>query len=258
VAQTWLLRLRRLNPQRIEPQSYTPTLRYAVLLFCMNNLDRGKKQDCEGDPNEQWSIAASQKSLKEDPNLATLMLRLGAAANAIHAAQRWTLSCKDASGPASQRDLIWSFLVATAYLKEAIDSLLRPYYREIVELVRKDGASEDGIRSLGDLMSKKQQGLYKRVLVNARNRLVFHWEEEPFRRWAEHHNEPIVTWAQGTGDKEGEVVYVAAGIALLDSLMPGASDAEIRRRIGDVAEASGLLVGIFERAISGYLLNYVG
>jgi len=224
----------------------------------MNNLDRGQKQDREGEPNEQWSLVASQESLKKDPNLATLMLRLGAAANAIHAAQGWTLACKDSSGAASKRDLIWSFLVATAYLKEAIDSLLRPYYREIVELARKDGASEDGIRSLGDLMSKKQHGLYKRVLVNARNRLVFHWEEEPFRRWAEHHNDPIVTWAQGTGDKEGEVVYVAAGIALLDSLMPGASDPEIRRRIGDVAEASGLLVGIFEKAINGYLLNYVG
>lgn len=207
--------------------------------------------------NESWSLTASRDSLTRDPVLASLMLRLGAAVNTIRAVQRWTLASGEAPGVAGQRDRIWSFLVAAAYLKEAIDSLLRPHYQEIVQLAREDGTPEDAIKSLGGLMSTKGQDLYARVLVNARNRLVFHWGEETFRGWAEQYGNPTVVWAQGTGEKDGEVVFVAAMAALLDCLIPAASDAEIRSRVGEVAEASGLLVGVFQRAIHGYLSAYV-
>lgn len=222
----------------------------------MTDLVTGGDQDRQAKQNEQWSFTVSRDSLKKEPALATLMLRLGAAANAIRATQGWSLACKEASGGAGQRDLIWSFLVAAAYLKEAIDSLLGPHYEKIVQLAREDGTPEDAIKSLGDLMSKKRQDLYTRVLVNARNRLVFHWEEETFRHWAEHHNEPRVVWAQGTGEKDDQVVFAASSRALLDSLIPGASEAEIHSRINEVLEASGLLVGVFQRTIHAYLSAY--
>ena len=208
--------------------------------------------------DETWTLSAGRESLQKDPALATLMLRLGAAVNAIRVSQRWSIACKDAPGAAGQRDHVWSFLMAVAYLKEAIDGLLRPHYKQIVELAREDGTPEDAILSLGNLMSRKPHDLYSRLLVNARNRLIFHWEDEPFRQWASKQSNITVAWAQGTGDKEGEVVFVASGNALLDSLIPGASEAEIRSRAGEVAEASGLLVGVFQRAISAYLSAYRG
>jgi len=184
------------------------------------------------------------------------MLRLGAAVNAIWATQRWSLACKNASGATGQRDQVWSFLVGVAYLKEAIDSLLGPYYQEIARLAREDGTPEDAIKSLGKLMSKKRQNLYARLLANARNRLIFHWEEEPCRHWAKHYSNSTVVWAQGAGEEDSEVVFVASSHALLDSLIPGASDAEVRSRVNEVAEASGLLVGVFQRAIHAYLSTY--
>jgi hypothetical protein len=207
--------------------------------------------------DEGWSLTAAQDSLTKDPGRAALVLRLGAAVNAIRATQRWTLACKDLPGPAGQRDMICSFLVATAYLKEAIDSLLRPHYREIARLAREDGAPEDVIMSVGQLMSTKPQSLYARLLVNARNRLVFHWSEDTFRHWAEQYVNPTVLWAEGTGNKDGEVAFMASQTAALDSLIPGAGDAEIQSRVGEVAGASGLLVGVFQRAIHAYLADYV-
>lgn len=89
--------------------------------------------------------------------------------------------------------------MATAYLKEAKDGLLKPHSKDIVRLARKDGTPEEAINTLGQLMSTKPHDLYARVLVNARNKLVFHWREETFRHWAKHHSKPSVVSAQGTG-----------------------------------------------------------
>ncbi|HVS89354.1 MAG TPA: hypothetical protein VHF01_14185 [Candidatus Acidoferrum sp.] len=147
--------------------------------------------------------------------------------------------------------------MAAAYLKEAIDGLLKPHYREIVQLAREDGAPEEAIMDLGQLMSTKPQNLYARLLVNARNKLVFHWTDEAFRHWAEHHPDQAVLWARGTGDTDGEVAFTSSQTAILDSLIPGVGDEEIRSRVEETAGASGLLVGIFQRAIHGYLTGYI-
>jgi hypothetical protein len=119
--------------------------------------------------------------------------------NAIRAVQRWTLAFKSASSIAGERDRIWGFLIAAAYLKEAIDSLLRQHYAEIVHFAREDGTPEEVIEKLGDLMSKKPQGLYARLLVNARNKLAFHWEDQMFRRWVQDHSDPTVEWQTRCG-----------------------------------------------------------
>lgn len=73
-----------------------------------------------------------------------------------------------------------------------MDGLLRPHYQDIVRLAREDGTSEAAIKSLGQLLCKKRHNLYARVLANARNKLVFHWEQETFEQWAEHHSNPTV------------------------------------------------------------------
>ncbi|PYU35449.1 MAG: hypothetical protein DMG31_03925 [Acidobacteria bacterium] len=76
-------------------------------------------------------------------------------------------------------------------------------------------------------MSKKLQGLYMRLLVNARNNLVFHWKDGTFARWVERYSDPVE--------------------------FPGAGDTEIRSRITEGIETSGLLVGVFQRAIHAFL-----
>ncbi len=207
--------------------------------------------------DESWSVTAGRDSLTRNPASAALILRLGAAVNVIRAVQRWTLASTGVRGPAGQRDLLCSFLLATAYLKEAIDGLLKPHYLEIARLAREDGTPEEAILGLGQLMSTKPQSLYVRLLVNARNKLVFHWTEQTFRHWAEQYVSPAVVWAEGAGETEGEVAFIASQTAILDSLIPGVGEEEIRSRVEEVAGASGLLVGVFQRAIRGYLMDFM-
>jgi len=204
---------------------------------------------------KRWSLTKSSDSLTRDPELAGLILRLGAAVNAIRASQRWTILCVKRRGVAARRDRMWSFLIATAYLKEVIDGLLKPHYEKITQLARQDGTPEKAIKDLGQLMSTKPYALYPRMLLRARNNLVFHWDEEPFRNWAAHYGKKTVIWAEGVGTKDGEVVFSASLDALLDSVIPGATEVEVREGVGEVAEASGLIVGVFQRAIHAYISN---
>src|SRR5438445_13588341 len=101
-------------------------------------------------------------------------------------------------------------------------------------------------------MSKKLQGLYMRLLVNARNNLVFHWKDGTFARWVERYSDPV-EWAISTGETDGEIVFSASTITILNSLIPGAADTEIRSRITEGIETRGLLVGVFQRAIHAFL-----
>ncbi len=72
-------------------------------------------------------------------------------------------------------------------------------------------------------------------------------------RWIGNFDDPSVEWAMGTGETDGEIVFSASTIAILNSLIPGASDTEIRSRVTEVMQASGLLVGVFQRAIHTFL-----
>ncbi len=68
--------------------------------MCMPDRVTGQDQDKHAKQSEEWSFTASRDSLTKQPDLATLVLRLGAAVNAIHAAQRWFQACKEACGVA--------------------------------------------------------------------------------------------------------------------------------------------------------------
>jgi len=208
--------------------------------------------------DKSWALTASIRSLKEDPVTASLMLRLGAAVNAIRASQRLALAAREFPGLAGIRDLTWAFLLATAQLKEAVDGLLNPNFKLIIALAEKGGASRESILALGDLQSTKPQSLYSRVLKDTRNLLAFHWEAAPFQEWALRATEDPVFWTTGIDDTEGNVVHHASARAILESLAPGASEAEIRKRAKEVSDGTKLISDIFQLAIVGYLADYDG
>jgi hypothetical protein len=143
-------------------------------------------------------------------------------------------------------------LVSAAYLKEAIDSVLRPQYQLIVELARQGGAEDELITRIGQLTSKKPNSLYSRLLMKVRNQLVFHFDAEPLKQWADQNTDQNIKWAEGTGVTDGQVSYVASADALLDVFNPLSSD-EVNKRIEEIADLSGDLVFLFQSAISAFI-----
>jgi hypothetical protein len=205
------------------------------------------------DKHYEWKLVAPSDSLTSDPQAASLVLRMGAAINSLRAAQHWYLALSDAPGIDGQRNRTMAFLTAVAFLKESIDGLVRPHYQQITSLARSGGAAEGEVLALGNLMSTKPQSLYSRMLMDTRNQLVFHWNDDQFRKWAASFAGDEVEWACGIGPKEGRVVHSAASTLVLEFMLPGASQDEIKRRIGEVADASGILATLFQKAAVGYL-----
>lgn len=77
------------------------------------------------DENDEagFTIDAPASSLTQNRDLAILILRLGLAVNSLRASHRHFLAVKDAPGPGGERDRLWAFLSATAYVKEAMNIL---------------------------------------------------------------------------------------------------------------------------------------
>ena len=192
-------------------------------------------------------------ALVDHPEESALILRLGAAVNAMRAALSWFLDSLPTPGPGGKRDRIATLLVATAYLKEALDRLLCPNYPRIVELARERGASDNLIRSLDVIMSQDKDSLHARVLKRTRNKLVFHWDEKPFSDWAKKSRKQDVTWIRGIGEKDIEAVYWASSDAIVASIAPGASADKLTELLQEVVEASNVLIEVFELAIGAFL-----
>lgn len=203
-------------------------------------------------PDESWAIRGSAAPLAQDPEEASLVLRIGVAINALRAAQHWHIAAQSKPGPSGDRDCTWAFLVAIGFVKEAIQSILKPHYKRIAELARAGGATVDQIRALGKLTSTKPQSLYMRVLEKARNELVFHWDASRFIEWARAYGAPTITWVRGRGFTVGEMVITAADDAAVQLIMPGADQAAIVGMTLEVADAAGLLSDVFEHALIGY------
>src|SRR5258708_1161610 len=128
-----------------------------------------------------WRIESPRASIYDNVEQATLALRLGIAVNAMRAVQKFFYNFRDAEGPAGERDRLWAFLIAMGYLKEAIE-LLRPRFPGIKELALKGGASAEIVQAAAALLSGKSP--LSPALDRLRNKLVFHWDEEPIRDYA--------------------------------------------------------------------------
>jgi len=203
-----------------------------------------------------WSIKAPASSLKQGE--AVLMLRLGAAVNALRSAHSWFLVVKDTPGPGGSRDRIAAFLVAAAWLKEAMDGLLCPNYKRITELATREGISNEQLQPLGNLMSRKRGSLYESVLKHTRNKITFHWDEKTFRRWGEEYSAAHVIWARGSGVTSQDAVHWASSDAIVASIIPGANADQVAERLKEVAEGSALVAEVFEAAVIAYVRQQGG
>ena len=148
------------------------------------------------------------------------------------------------------------------YLKEAID-LLRPKFPIIKELALNGGAAPETVDAAAALLSGKSP--LSPALDRLRNKLVFHWDEEPIREYAKKFKAARAVWAEGVGDTNGEMFYRAPANALTNSLLPddpNEPDTPERNReriaalMKEAGRATNLLAELFDRAIGGHLKQY--
>jgi hypothetical protein len=206
--------------------------------------------------SQQWTLTAGKESLTKQPALAVLILRLGASANALNAAQRMTLLARRTSGFVGLRDLCWTFLMACAQLKETIDSLLKENLRVILEAARKGGASDSDIEPIEPLTDVGPDSLYSRVLKTTSDQITYHWDKQPFESWRRAQTAEKVVWVLGEGEREADVVQLAAVAALTEAILPNPAYEELNKRVVEVSESCGVLTRIFQYAIAGYLASY--
>jgi hypothetical protein len=203
---------------------------------------------------ESWYLRAPGASLKSES--AGLILQMGAAVNFIRASQRWYLATEDDEGPTGLRNSVCAFLVATAYLKEAIDSILRRKEKLIFDLAKEGGADDELISHVRQLLSTETDSLYSRLLSRLRNKLVFHFDKAPLVEWADQNASGKVTWAEGTGNSEGQVSWGASAEALLNIFPSSNNDSE--KLIKEVTDSSRDLTELFQVAMRTYITRNGG
>jgi hypothetical protein len=188
--------------------------------------------------------------------LAVLMLRLGASINALKAAQRMTLLARRTPGLLGLRDLCWTFLMTAAQLKEAIDKLLRENLSAIKEIARKGGATTADLDQTDSVIDAGPDSLYSRVLRGVRDQITYHWDKRPFENWRRAQSANAVVWVLGEGEREADVVHLAAVTALTEAILPSPAYEELNQRVVEVSQGCGCVIKIFQYAIAGYLEGY--
>jgi hypothetical protein len=206
--------------------------------------------------NRRWRVeVTSDASLKRNVDDAVLVIRLGLAVTAIRSAQRFYIATSEVPGPGGERDTLWAFLLATAYLHET-RAMLQPQFPRVRELAVKGGVTEAHAAEVGALLSgRKPLG---RALERIRNELVFHFDAKAVRRWVDGYSEASVVWAEGIGPKTGDVLYRASTDAIVAALVreraPGKTEQqELRDLLSELLPATQAITEFLERAIAGYL-----
>lgn len=202
-----------------------------------------------------WIVRGNaKKSLKADKATATFVLRLGIAVTAIRAAHRLTVAVEDIQGPSAAGTRIWAFLLAVAYLHEAMVTA-QPRFPKLKELALEAGATDELVASVGRTFAGKTD--VGRAMGRLRNQLVFHFDEEAAQRWIDGYEEESVVWAEGSGPKTGNVLYRAATDVVAAGIVPDVTSdqgaAELRKLLNEVLEETDQVLRLFEHAIAGYL-----
>ncbi len=206
--------------------------------------------DPDDESGEHYAIVADLSSLTADREAAVLMLRVGAAVNAIRACQRLTLEVEDAPGPRGEHDRFATFLLATGFLKEGIDRLYSEFER-VESFARAGGATDENVQRARALWSKEPTSPYRRLLSFVRNKVGFHFDPEPFEAWIAKVDSDPVEWIRGVGEKERTVVFVAAANAIVSSI--ASNEAEFKDVLTTALDISATLISFLHAAHIGFL-----
>ncbi len=216
--------------------------------------------DREDSTEVAWSLVAPEGSLTTTGDDAVLVLRLGQSVNAIRAAQRFYLYAARESGMAASRDQLIAFLTGVGWVVEALIGLRRrpADLARVCDLARADGSPNRDIERLTAMLETDNALMTK--LARVRDKLTFHWDRGPALSWVQARDSGEVLWAQGVGDRNGDLLWRASSDVVANQIEPPEpgetreqSEERAKQFIQDFIPVMTLVVGVFEHAIRSFL-----
>ncbi len=209
---------------------------------------------------EDWRVVTPSTVIAENEDDCVLALRLGAATNAIRAAQRFYLASEGSPGPAGERDRFWSFLIAAAFVGTALKMVDREasLHMRVWELARRGGASDETLALVDSVIDGRHS--LSDTIMRMRDKFAFHWDPSPMKKWLQARGKAEIVWAEGRGDSNGEMIYRASADAIANQINPpepDETDEESRARaqeaINKFTPIMAAVLEVFESALATFL-----
>lgn len=210
-----------------------------------------------------WFESAPE-SIQDDLQLATLVVRIGMASNALNAQMRAAVAARRRPAAMRTRDILSSLVTSAALTYEAT-RLAKKGMPSLRTLARRAPSSDEKraevellLQEVGRLCGGKHPAFA--ILERARNGLAFHWDSALIELSVrEYGKNQTVVWLES--DVRSNPVHRLAVDVLAHALVPAAwnqsEKATAKRTINDalaqVDEAMRLIVHLFTACIYGYL-----
>lgn len=223
-------------------------------------------------PESKYWIEAPAASVTDDRDTAVLVLRLALAVNALRSEQSHALLIgDDPKAAASRRDRVLSFVIAAAFIREALNILtgtgdVKGESKAVLALAKEADVPESLVATVSQLMAGTHPA--SRLLVRIRNQLTFHWDPAVVRESLAgfEKDEPLI-WSEGEAPTAGGSIYRLAADVLANALIidrkdvpDGQEDTEgkeaLKAATGHIVAAMIAVADYFEHAIAGYVVRY--
>jgi hypothetical protein len=196
-------------------------------------------------------------AIRDDADMAVLMVRVGMASNALNAQFHAGSQVRKRTVAVRNRDGLSSLVTAAAVTFEAV-RLARERMATLRPLALEAGASEELLSRVGKLCGGKHPAI--KVLDRARNKLGFHWDvEEVARSVREYARNQKIVWLES--DKDSHPVHRLALDVLIQALFPEARNESDRTKaqkafsesMSAVQDAMNLITEFFTASVYGYM-----
>ena len=173
-------------------------------------------------PESKYWIEAPSASVTDEPDSAVLVLRLALAVNALRSEQGHTLLIgDDPKSAAGKRDRVLSFVIAAAFIREALNILtgtgeVKGESKAVLALAKETEVPDSLVSTVSQLMAGTHPA--PRLLVRIRNQLTFHWDPEVVRESLTgfEKDEPLI-WSEGETTTVGGSIYRLAADVLANA-----------------------------------------
>lgn len=202
----------------------------------------------------QW-IESGPRPILDDPDLATLIVRIGMATNALTAQiNAGTDASRARRGVAKARDILSSLVTTCALTNEAL-AVARSGMAVLRPLARRAGAKDSLLERVGQLCAGKHPA--NSLLHRARNNVGFHWDADVIGQSVrEYGKNRKIVWLESEPDFR-ETTHRLAFETLAHALFPspegGPSETTISAALADVSGAMDLIIEFFTASTYGYL-----